>query len=288
MLHTRFAPTRTWWCVDCRQVVRAPVCARCGHAFDEARVRCLQCGGISRSSLGGCPNCGTELPAWRATASRAKPAPPPETVVVSGILIEDRTPAAPVPAPGAKFARVPRQVPWFDALSLGTALAGLGGYLWLDRDWPGWAVILVLVAPVVVLGLVRRLRPDLWQQIRGRLRPALEFFGRRVPEIRRIVVQSDLGALVGVEIAHPNRWPPERAFPAVTETAPLRLRCDGDWIQPERLLRAVRISVVDEQGSPIAPPVRAGALQTFSMALGLVTLMILAGILTCEFRPPVP
>lgn len=264
----------TWWCRDCRREVRERICPGCGHDQTERRVRCRECGLVARRTLTTCPDCGTDLRIERIPSAFLKAGALPATVVVTGRLIEDRTPASPPPAPGAVFAPVPRQLPWFDLLGLLLILSSLVSLL---LPWFGWFSLLVplalLLIPVLLLGLIRRFRPATWQRLRERLASAV---GRLLPEIRRIIVQTADGRLVGIELAHPSRWPPTRSWPV---DEPLRVRCEGAWVEPDRLLRAERITVVDERGGPLNRPIRARSWQTFPTAVGLITLVLLLVVL---------
>lgn len=211
----------------------------------------------------------------------ARAAALPGTVVLIGRLIEDRTPAATPPAAGTTFARVPRQVPWLDLffviLIVGTTVSLLqrwfGFPVWLEFA----VVLLILLVPLMILGFLRRFQPERFQRLRDRLIPIV---GRRVPEIRRIVVQGEGGDLIGVELAHPSRWPPTRAWPA---DGGLRIRCEGAWVELDRLFRAEKLTVVDDQGVSAGQPARARAWQTFSLALGVIALLMLAIALVLRF-----
>jgi hypothetical protein len=169
-------------------------------------------------------------------------------------------------------------VPWFYLLCAVVVLSYFIHLLWIVLAWPGWAVALVVAALLAALIVLPR-----WQAARGatahtRLGHLRQRLRAGLPWIRRIVIQTDSGQLVGVELAHPQRWPPERQWPPASPTSPLRLRCEGSWAQEGVLLRAERIVVIDERGEPCAPPLRATAWQTFPLAFGtmaLLTLLIL-------------
>lgn len=267
-----------WWCPDCRLLVDTRVCLRCGHSADERRVLCPACGAVVRLTGEDCPQCAASLAAWRAPSPIASPAPAPETVVITGYLLEDRAPGEPPPAPGLRYAPVPLQVPWFYVLCAVVALGYFTHLLWIVLAWPGWAVALLVAALLVVLVVLPRWQPTWRTALHARLGPLRQRLGLGLPWIRRIVVQTDGGQLVGVELAHPQRWPPERQWPPSSPTSPLRLRCEGSWAREGVLLRAERIVVIDERGEPCAPPLRATAWQTFPVAFGtlaLLTLLIL-------------
>lgn len=194
-------------------------------------------------------------------------------MIVEGQLIEDRTPASPPPATDVVFARVPRQLPWFDIVLIGTLGSVLAEFLWHRYHIPGWILLAAVAGVVTVLGAIRRYRRDQYDRLRQRIEPLLALVGRHVPEIRRIVLQTSTGRLVGVELAHPSHWPP--TSPRWDE-APIQLRAEGHWFQEGVLLRAETITVIGNQGDDLAHPIRARAFQTLPVALGSITLLLLA------------
>ena len=250
-------------------------------------MRCPICGVVARLVSGACMACGAAHVREASGTATLTLTPVPEAVVLVGTLVEDRAPESPAPGPGLAYAPVPRRVPWLDLLVLLALASIVTNALQVVWYWPGWVIALLFLAPLLLLGALRRWQPARWEALRGRLGPALRGLAGRRPQIRRVVVWPDgVAQPVGVEIAFPDRWPPSGERPAVEGRGPaVRVRCEGGWLEPGVLLCAARITVVDAQGRALARPVRASAWQRFPLALGVGTLLLVVGaVLAAAFR----